>query len=120
VKKFYHLLFFFLFLIAGCGNDSLNSKKSANQQSNNLTDQWFSVVITVPPVGASGGAWMIWLNNKSYLIGSQTSPEIANYLYGLPFGGSFQKQIKGQISKEKGNFPNPTAEFDVIHVQGIR
>lgn len=120
MKKLYHLIFFALFLLAGCGNDSSNSKGNASQQSNNLTDQWFSVVITVPAANSYGGARTIYLNNKPYLIGSQTSPEIANYLYGLPPGGSFQKQIKGLISKEEGNFPNPTVEFDVIHVQGIQ
>ena len=120
MKTFYRILFFALFLIAGCGNDSVNSRQSASQESNNLTDQWLSVVITVPAANSYGGARRIFLNNKSYLIGSQTSPEIASYLYGLPSGGSFQKQIKGLISREKGNFPNPTVEFDVIHVQAIR
>lgn len=120
MKKFYNILFFALFLIVGCGNDSINSKESASQQSNNLTEQWYSVMITVPAANSYGGARTIYLNNRPYLIGSQTSPEIANYLYELPSGGSFQKQIKGLISKEKGKFPNPTVEFDVIHVQGIR
>ena len=85
-----------------------------NYKKKNLTDFNFSLIIFV--VINILFIFIAYMLDAYFFIFSWAFI----YLYGLPFGGSFQKQIKGQISKEKGNFPNPTAEFDVIHVQGIR
>ena len=114
------LIFLILIVISGCGKNTISNVNDTSQQSSNLNESWFSVTLTVPPADYLGGARTITFNNKSYLIGSQTSPQIESYFYSLPQGRTFSFQIMGVISKETGNFPNPMAEFDVIHVTHVR
>jgi hypothetical protein len=66
----------------------------------------------------AGGAKRIQYNNVSYLIGSQTPTNVKNILYAYP-EGTYLLNLQGTLDRESGNFPNPTAEFDVMHVQSI-
>ena len=106
------------FVFAGCGKDSTTAR--SGNSSNGLTDNWLAVTITIPPYNSLGGAKTVSFSNKAYLIGSQTDSRVMDYINGLPSGTTFSKELKGMFAKEDGRFPNPTVEYDVIHIQVIR
>ena len=111
-----YMLFFLLF---GCGQQEAELVSSDQQNITIQNEQEvYSVTFIVPSPMMLGGAKRIEYNNKSYLIGSQTPNSIQNTLYALP-EGTHSLNLQGVFDRESGNFPNPTAELDVMHVQSI-
>jgi hypothetical protein len=111
-----YMLFMLLF---GCGQQTAELVSSDQQNVTIQNEQdVYSVSFIVPNPMMLGGAKRIEYNNKSYLIGSQTPNSIQNILYAYP-EGTHLLNLQGVFDRESGNFPNPTAEFDVMHVQSI-
>lgn len=116
MKKLYYLLVFFT--LAGCGD--LTRVTTGSNNTLNLNTSWITVRLSTPATNSFGGTNVIDYNAKQYLVGSQTAQTIQNYIEQLPAGSLVTKEIIGQFSQETGRFPNPTATFDVIHIQQMR
>ena len=115
-QRFVFLLLLLL-PILGCGKETVQQGASSSSSS---MSSFLRVQISVPAAGSYGGAIRIDYNGKSFLVGSKTNQNIKDYIFNLPQGQTFLFQIKGVFDKEKGNFPNPTAEFDVVHISEIQ
>jgi hypothetical protein len=114
---------FFLMLslcwLSACGEDAVVRSRSS-YYGNQLSTPWLMAQFRIPAQGVSGSAITVELSGKSYLVGSQTPTNIKHFIQSLPAGTVQQFEITGQTARESGHFPNPSATFDVIHIQTIR
>jgi len=110
-----------LLCFGSCGKKTtnLNNSKEEIEDSIDSKSDYLSVVISVPNPSALGGATSITLNNKDYLIGDKTTTWIQNEIRSWQ-QGSYSKKIKGSLAREFGYFPNPTVEWDVIHISDLK
>ena len=79
----------------------------------------YDAVLMVGPEYLPPGAvpYTLLIDETKYLI-TVDNPNVLPLLWGLR-EGEYSVLIIGYLSKESGHFPNPMAEFDVVHVEAF-
>ena len=85
-----------------------------------------NVTIKICDEQMMGCANRLIIKNKDYLIDTVTKKANIKYLNVVSDLREQNKlettlvDVKGYIKKEKGHFPNPTAEFEVFHISDLK
>jgi hypothetical protein len=114
------ITFMLIFIGVGCGEMPSSDKSSADVTVGFSQESgYFDATIIIPSASSLGSTIRIIIDQKDYLIGSETSSNIINYIESFQ-EGSYRKSLKGNYSKESGRFPNPTVEFDVFNISEVK
>ena len=123
--KNFIILILFLFISCGKSNQVNVDEKKQTESEDEKQEVLclgclnpIDVIIKVPATNLVGAVIQVDYLGKLYLIDLTTDPNIKNFINSLP-PNDHTKKVKATFSKQKGLYPSPSVEYDVILIQEI-